>query len=277
MVELGAALPQQLGEAEGLWQMVFGDDARFQRRFYQLCGLEGPLVLCDQGRVMAMLALPPVSLVFPDGTRGAGGYVYALATHPEGRGRGYASALLEYAAQVLTQRGAACMLTVPAQPALFDFFARNGFCPAFYQRRVEAQPAPVCAHRLTPEAYTAQREQLLAGQTYVSQGAGQAEVQGSLFGRPGRSGLYQLQLAHGPACAAVEDWPEGAVVKELLCAPEDWAQGAAGAAHLAGGPAQVRLVSGPEGTPYGAVRWLGGQVPAQWQARPWGWMGLGLD
>ena len=141
MVEIHPARLEDLTQAQQLWTRVFEDDAAFQRDFYALTGLDGPLVLLEDGQIQSMLALPEVTLTFPDGRSVKGGYVYALATRPEARGRGYAGQLLDYACQALKDRLADCILTVPAQTSLFSFFAKNGFAPAFRHRRVTARPA----------------------------------------------------------------------------------------------------------------------------------------
>lgn len=276
MLELHQARPEELPQAEALWTQVFDDGPALQRAFYALTRLPGPLVLTEDGQVQAMLALPEVTLTFPDGWRVKGGYVYALATRPEARGWGYAGQLLSYACEVLRNRRADCILTVPAQPSLFSFFAKNGFAPAFYHRRVEARPAAAPARSISPEAYDALRESLLTGTTHVVQGPGQMEFQRRLCPAPG-SGLYRLELAHGPGCAAVERWPGRPVVKELLCHPLDEAQGAAAAAALCAAPAQVRLPGGPEDTPFGAIRWLYAAPPSRWQRSPQGYLGLAFD
>ena len=90
-------------------------------------------------------------------------------------------------------------------------------------------------------------------------------------------GLYRLELAHGPGCAAVESL-ERPVVKELLCAPEDVERGAAACAALCGAPVTARFPSdAADGTPFGAIRWLEG-TPASIRSKAGeGWLGLAFD
>ena len=277
MIQIHHAREGERGAAEALWADTFGDGLELQREFYRLCATQGPLVLAEDGELRSMLALPELALVLVDGTRLRAGYIYALATRWDCRGQGWASMLIETAAGLARGRGLDCLLTVPAEPGLFRFFARNGFQPGCYLREMVAEPAPAPAEELSPEGYAVLREGLLAGRTHTAYTAEQLAFQRAMCPESG-SGLYRLELVHGPGCAAVENWAGAPVVKELLCAPGDEEQGAAACAALCGGAVKVRVPAGKEdGTPFGAIRWMEG-TPASIRAGAGeGWLGLAFD
>lgn len=293
MIQIHHARPDEIAAAEALWADTFGDGPDFQREFYRLCAPEGPLALIEDGALCSMLALPELALVLADGRRLRAGYLYALATTSERREQGCAAMLIETAAGLARQHGLDCLLTVPAQPSLFQFFARLGFKAGFYAREETALPSAAPARPIPAEDYAALREQLLAGVVHTAYTPSQLAFQRAMCPNPG-SGLYRLELAHGSGCAAVENWADGPVVKELLCHPGDRRQGAAACAALCGSPAKVRTpaggdagqrqasIAGPAGgetggQPFGAVRWLEGTPASIRGLALEGWLGLAFD
>ncbi len=273
MAECRLALPSEREQAHQLWQQVFGDTPQAQEVFYAQCAPQGPLVLVEEGRVESMLVLTPVDLAFAGGTACRGTYLYALATHPEARGKGCAAQLIDYAALSTAQQGLDFVCTVPAQPSLFDFFGKNGFTPAFYHRRLPLPaPTPGQASQISPQEYVSLREELLGGIPHIVHTPGQVGFEEQLHGT-----LYRLELTHGPACAVVEDWGEHHIVKELLALPGDEEAGSRLVSHLCGGAGELRTPCGrADGIPFGAMRWLR-QPPLIWKQLGRGYLGLALD
>ena len=275
MIEVHNARGWETEAARLLWTDVFGDEAAFQEEFYRLWAPEGPLVLTEDGALCSMLALPELALKLADGRRLRAGYIYALATRPDCRGQGFAAMLIETAAGLAVRRGFDCLLTVPARPSLFNFFAGCGFRAGFSYRQEVFAPDGVQAEPVSPEDYAVLRERLLVGTAHTAYTPNQLTFQAGMCPHPG-SGLYRLELAHGPGCAAVESWPDAPVVKELLCAPEDVKPGGAACAALCGRPVQARF-PGLDGQPFGAIRWLEGTPPSIRDLEPGGWLGLAFD
>ena len=274
MAECGQARPSQREQTHQLWQQVFGDTPQAQEVFYELCAPQGPLVLVEDDRVESMLALTPVDLALAGAAVCRGTYLYALATRPDARGKGYAAQLIDYAAQWTAEQGLDFVCTVPAQPSLFDFFGQNGFTPAFYHRRLPL-PAPQeggGATQISPQAYVSLREELLGGIPHIVHTPGQVAFEAQLHDT-----LYRLELTHGPGCAVVEDWDGHHIVKELLTLPGDEEEAGGWLSHLCGGMGELRTPCGRlDGIPFGAIRWLQ-EPPLSWKQLERGYLGLALD
>ena len=281
MIDIHRARGWEAGAAESLWTDTFGDEAAFQEEFYRLCTPEWPLVLTRDGALCAMLAgMLELPLVLADGRRLRAGYGYALATRPDCRGQGFGAMLMDAMAELARGHGLDCVISVPAQPSLFRYFAGCGYRAGFYRGEKTVAPgaAPAApAVPVAPAEYAALREELLAGTAHTAYTGQQLDFQRLLCPHPG-SGLYRLELVHGPGCAAVENWPGAPVVKELLCAPEDMEQGGLACAALCGRSVQVRFPAGAaDGQPFAAILWLEGAPPSCRGAARDGWMGLAFD
>lgn len=290
MTELRPSRREELPRQRALWKQAFGDGDAFLDFFYARCaGPEDVLVLLDGGTLCTMLVLLPVELTLPGGGAVSSAYVYALATDPAARGRGYGRALLRYTDFYLREHGVDSVTVVPAQPGLHRFFAGVDYREGFSLRETRLPrsavgrpgPADVLAP-VGPAEYAALREAYLAGTFHVTYGEKSLLCQQGLSQMTG-GGLFRLTVGGVTGCAAAECGGDTAVVKELLL-PPDRLPGAA-ALLAAALPAQqyvlrgpVPPAAGPDGQPlpFGMVKWLGrGEAP--WQGLSGGYMGLGFD
>lgn len=110
-----------------LWQSCFGDgrdyielylDNRFE--------MENMFVVYEDGRPVSMASLLPVQITM-DGKQQNARYLYAVATLPEYRGRGYASEIIRHAARKYNEP----LILRPEQETLATYYEALGFIRAF--------------------------------------------------------------------------------------------------------------------------------------------------
>ncbi len=106
-----------------LWQLCFGDNDGFWQLFRdngfrpeQVCEI------CREGRLAAALYWFPVSC---EGQKLA--YLYAIATHPDFRGRGLCRELMVKAEHLLTEKGFSGVLLVPETASLRQMYRKMGY------------------------------------------------------------------------------------------------------------------------------------------------------
>lgn len=114
---------------EEIWHECFGDDREYialylSNRFET----ENMLVIHADGRPVSMLSLLPLRIII-NGERRAARYVYAVATLPAYRKRGYASSLIRYAFDKYKEP----LILQPASEELQRYYKHLGFDDAFKQ------------------------------------------------------------------------------------------------------------------------------------------------
>ena len=169
MLEMRPGRPEEVPAQKALWKAAFGDEDRYIDWFYECCGASADVLeVVEEGRLASMLALLPQTLTLPGGGTASGWYIYALATDPGARSKGYGRQLLRFVDGYLAERGADCVTTVPAEPSLFKFFGTVGFAPCFSTRKLELlksmlQPAAEGdrAEPVEPGEYNAIRRRII--------------------------------------------------------------------------------------------------------------------
>jgi len=118
-----------------IWQTCFGDEESYVQFFWENCFPQcRGLVWEEDGRAVSMLFLLPGTLAFKKTRPLAAEYVYAVATLPEHRGKGFAGKLTRYAAELALDEGKAALCLRPANESLCAYYAKQGFAKAFARR-----------------------------------------------------------------------------------------------------------------------------------------------
>lgn len=114
-----------------LWRLCFNDSEEFVDLYFRLRYTTKDNVFMQSGEdVIAALQLIPYQMTFC-GTQIATSYVSGVCTHPEHRGRGAMKELLAQAFGQMARKGTSVSTLIPAEPWLFDYYARSGFAPVF--------------------------------------------------------------------------------------------------------------------------------------------------
>lgn len=224
MWNIRTSVPEDIPAQRQLWKLAFGDEDAYIDNFYQTYYRpERVLVLEEEGSIRAMTAWFDTVFRLPGEGDFRAAYLYAVATHPDCRGRGMSGALLAWADEYFRSLSIPAVTTVPAQPSLHNFFGRNGFreCFVLDQRKLEAENLPgpepgVQVRRAAPEEYGALREELLGGTPHIAYPVEALEMQAGCC-RVDGGGLYIGESKQGPFCLCAEEaGPHLTVCKELL-------------------------------------------------------------
>lgn len=143
---------------KALWSLSFPEDSEAERdAFFEAVPLSDCLVEERDGAVASMV----FDLDVTDGERRYQ-YIYAACTHPEKRGRGTFSALMNAALSAAKARGCAASFLHPAEASLEAFYARFGYQTFARESRLcGTAGTPVSVTALSASDYAARRERLL--------------------------------------------------------------------------------------------------------------------
>ena len=291
MVEIRPGRPEEIACEKELWKLAFGDDDEYIDYFYRRGEDSQVLVLLEDGVVRTMVALFPVELSLPGGGKASSSYIYALATHPEARKKGFGRSILRYVDYYLQEHGRDCVTIVPAEASLHKFFETVDFSECFSTRKMELlRPmigAPAPGDRLEPCApadYEALREALLAGTFHVSYGERLITYQQGLS-QMARGDLYRLTVDGVEGVAAAEHLDEESIMVKELVIPTAQMRGAMAllAQRLPARRYHLRTppfwdgVSGSYLQSFAMIKWFDKDMERAWRETRRGYMGLGFD
>ncbi len=282
------SVPEDVPAQRALWKLAFGDSDAYLDNFYSAYYRpERVLVLEEEGAVRSMTAWFDTTFVVPGLGEYRAAYLYAVATHPDCRGRGLAGELLAGADGFFRSLRIPAVTTVPAEPSLHSFFGANGFreCFRLAQRILSPEELPppgedAPPRPAAPAEYKAVRDAILAGypHPYVIYPEDALAYQAGCCALGG-GGLFVGETARGPFCLCAEGDGQGTMlIKELLgsdvlpCLPRQF-------------PADRWLVRyapflRPEAESMGEfamLKWLDPALEAGWDWDTVGYLGLAFD
>lgn len=115
-----------------LWNISFGDDYEYIDEFFRKAfEKQNALCICDGESVVSALYLIENS-ISKDGNLYKAYYVYAVATHPQYRGRGLMRALVEKADDIARQRDVSYLFLVPGNESLYEMYEKFGYKKGFF-------------------------------------------------------------------------------------------------------------------------------------------------
>lgn len=115
-----------------LWQICFADTEEFISLFFnEVYQEENAVVIEKDGKIVSALHLLPYTLNFY-GEEVPIAYIYGVCTHPDERGKGLMSQLMQLAKEELKRRKTPAAALIPAEQWLFDVYRKYGYTEAFY-------------------------------------------------------------------------------------------------------------------------------------------------
>ena len=204
--------PGDLPALRALWAQAFGDTEAEIHAFFTALYPEA-MGFCaeEDGQPVAMLFALPVTAAQEE-TAVKAAYLYAVATEQAHRGRGVCRALMEYAERELKKRYVSCLLLVPAEERLAQYYETLG-----YERQNGCTLRPLRVNEARGRAlavsvpdYAGLRETMLADVPHVRYPKAMLEYEAA------RARFYRLELGYELGCAAVSVQDGTAVVEELL-------------------------------------------------------------
>lgn len=122
-------------ELKNIWKECFHDEDSYIDFFFrEYFSDESTLVYLIDGKPVSMLTLMPARLHEKEDLQKVY-YIYAVATLPEARGKGYSSMLLDYANEITSN----ATFLQPATKKLERFYERNGYSPTIIRKMIHIE------------------------------------------------------------------------------------------------------------------------------------------
>ena len=243
-MRLRKTAPSDIPALKELWKAAFSEKDEDISDFFEMV-YPTAMGFCaeEDGQLAAMLyALPVVlaggeteSAFFAKSLKNAvfserkAAYVYAVATAEQYRRKGVCKKLMEFAEKELRKRYFSCVMLVPADETLTEYYRKNGYlskigteklaaelrqgcgkAAADVAESIAAKPRQASGCALGTAEYAGLRETLLSDRLHVRYPKALLDYEEK------RAALYRLEDGYALGCAAVRVEDGTAFVEELL-------------------------------------------------------------
>lgn len=118
-------------QVKALWRLCFGDREEFIEMYFDSRYNNEVNITIDSGNeIISALQMLPYPMTFC-GQEVSTTYISGACTHPDYRGRGVMRELLSQAFTRMLKSEVLFSTIIPAEPSLFDYYARDGYVPIF--------------------------------------------------------------------------------------------------------------------------------------------------
>lgn len=116
-------------KVKNLWKLCFNDSEEFTEMYFRLRYNNDINIAIQSGEeVIAALQMLPYPMTF-EGEDIHTAYISGACTHPDFRNRGVMHELLSQAFARMLHNNVALSTLIPAEPWLFNYYARSGYAP----------------------------------------------------------------------------------------------------------------------------------------------------
>ena len=207
-----------------LWDVVFGSDG-MDAFFLKLFRVDLCIAVYIGNTLTAAGYLIPAGNLVSHGHFVPCVMIYAVATYPEYRGRGYGEAVVRGLTETGIESGFPAIVLCPSEDSLFEYYSTRSsmrdwfFCDEY---SISFDPDFECDMKLSVVSineYITLRRKLLANISYIDSPGSIFEYQKILCIQLG-GGLFRLDSPAGPFCIVAERQSEETVyIKEFLSPP----------------------------------------------------------
>lgn len=134
-------------EVKKLWKLCFNDSDEFVEMYFRLrYNSETTMTIQSGNKIVSSLQMPYYPMTF-EGAEIQTAYISGACTHPDFRGKGVMAQLLAESFSRMVQKNIPLSILIPANPGLYDYYAKTGYAPAFFRTRIEENISDIVVNK----------------------------------------------------------------------------------------------------------------------------------